>query len=384
MIKRIGTMAAVMMIAGASASGRDVVEVEVMSIERPPLIQMAILLDTSRSMSGLIDQAKTQLWSIVNEFATTRKEGKIPELHVALYEYGKSSVPAATGYIRQILPLTTDLDKVSEELFVLKTNGGAEYCGMVIQSAVESLAWSDNNDDFKVMFIAGNEPFTQGGVDYRMACKAAIEKGVIVNTIHCGSYEDGVNGKWQDGAALADGSYMHIDQNRKAVHIESPYDADITRLGVELNSTYIAYGVAGEVGKARQEEQDLNALNAAPGSGTQRMAAKSSGQYRNSGWDLVDAVTDDKVELAEVKAEDLPEEMQRMNEKEREDFVKAKTEARANIQQQIKELDAQRRTYIDGEMKKRADKGEDTLEKVMIKTVREQITRKNFRVEEGQ
>ncbi|MGH7127061.1 MAG: vWA domain-containing protein, partial [Planctomycetaceae bacterium] len=30
--------------------------------ESPPRIQMAILLDTSGSMSGLINQARTQLW----------------------------------------------------------------------------------------------------------------------------------------------------------------------------------------------------------------------------------------------------------------------------------------------------------------------------------
>ena len=52
-------------------------------------IQLAILLDTSSSMDGLIDQAKTQLWKIVNEFATAKKDGKAPRLQVALYEYGK-------------------------------------------------------------------------------------------------------------------------------------------------------------------------------------------------------------------------------------------------------------------------------------------------------
>ena len=109
-------------------------------IVKPPLIQIAILLDTSSSMSGLIDQAKTQLWSIVNEFVTTRRDGRIPELQVGLYEYGKSSIPAKEGYIRMILPLTTNLDKVSEELFVLKTNGGDEYCGQVIQSAAQGLS----------------------------------------------------------------------------------------------------------------------------------------------------------------------------------------------------------------------------------------------------
>ena len=42
---------------------------------------------------------------------------------VALYEYGKDSIPASEGYLRQILPLTDDLDEVSKQLFALTTNG---------------------------------------------------------------------------------------------------------------------------------------------------------------------------------------------------------------------------------------------------------------------
>src|SRR5438045_3476712 len=38
------------------------------AVEKPK-IQMAVLLDTSNSMDGLIGQARTQLWKIVNEFA---------------------------------------------------------------------------------------------------------------------------------------------------------------------------------------------------------------------------------------------------------------------------------------------------------------------------
>ena len=36
--------------------------------KRDASIQIALLLDTSNSMDGLIDQAKSQLWSVVNEF----------------------------------------------------------------------------------------------------------------------------------------------------------------------------------------------------------------------------------------------------------------------------------------------------------------------------
>src|SRR5688500_6199647 len=57
----------------------------------PPKVQVAILLDTSGSMDGLIEQAKNQLWKIVNQFAQLKRDRRTPVLEVALYEYGKSS-----------------------------------------------------------------------------------------------------------------------------------------------------------------------------------------------------------------------------------------------------------------------------------------------------
>ena len=54
-----------------------------------PSVQIAILLDTSNSMDGLIAQAKTQLWNVVNEFVRAKKNGRPPAIQVALFEYGK-------------------------------------------------------------------------------------------------------------------------------------------------------------------------------------------------------------------------------------------------------------------------------------------------------
>src|SRR3972149_550669 len=216
--------------------------IETPIVEKKPLVQMAILLDTSSSMSGLIDQARAELWSIVNEFIFARRNDHQPELQVALYEYGKSTLAEKDGYIRQIVPLTTDLDRISEELFALETIGGNEYCGWVIKEATQALKWSSNPEDLKVIFIVGNEPFTQGPIDYRQSCKDAISKGIVVNTIHCGSDSEGIDGKWKDGAILADGKYLNIDHNRKTIHIAAPQDKEIAELGIKLNDTYIAYG----------------------------------------------------------------------------------------------------------------------------------------------
>lgn len=345
---------------------------------RPHKIQLAILLDTSGSMSGLIEQAKTQLWTIVNEFATTKKDGRIPDFEVALYEYGKSSIPASEGYLRMILPLTTDLDKVSEELFALRTNGGEEYCGKVIQSATGALAWSASDEDLKVIFIAGNEPFTQGDVNFRKACPAAVARGIVVNTIFCGPYDKGVSTHWKDGALLADGKYMNINHNARAVHIDSPQDKEIARLGAELNATYVAYGSAGKICGDRQAEQDRNALSTSFHSAVQRVISKSSAQYRNAGWDLVDAVREGNLKIEEVKAEALPENMRKMTVAERKAYVETRARERKEIQDRIKKLNSERRKHVAAERKNLAESGENTLDAAIIKVVRAQAVKKNF------
>ncbi len=345
-----------------------------------PRVQMAILLDTRGSMSGLIDQARTELWAIVNEFITAKRDGQAPELRVALYEYGKSSLPASEGYLRMVVPLTMDLDKISEELFALKIGGSREYCGWVIKEATEELQWSTAPEDLKVIFIAGNEPFTQGKVKYQDACKAAIGKGIIVNTIHCGSSNDGINGKWKDGAMLADGQFLNIDQNKTAVHITAPQDAEIAELGVKLNSTYIAYGRLGREASRRQSRQDSNASSSSKLAATQRAVTKSSFNYRNDSWDLVDGLMNETVKLEDVKKEDLPKEMQDMSAEEQKAYVQQKTKERAQIQQKIQKLNEARKKYIAEEMKKQAKDGK-TLGSAAIKAIREQAEKKNFKFE---
>lgn len=345
--------------------------------EARPIVQLAILLDTSGSMEGLIEQAKGQLWKIVNEFISARQNGKVPEVQVALFEYGKSTLPAAEGYIRMIQPLSNDLDKISEELFALKTDGGDEYCGWVIREAVKRLGWSESPEVYRAIFIAGNEPFTQGEVSYSEACKSAVAKGIVVNTIHCGSSQDGIKTKWQDGALLADGKFMTIDQNQAIVHFEAPQDSEILRLSEALNSTYVAYGSVGRESLARQSVQDGNALALAPqGAAVNRALVKASSNYRNSNWDLVDAFKEKNVKLEELKKDDLPSELQKMNLNEQKVFLEKKAAERSELQTKINQLNEERNKYV--AEKRKGSASTNTLDAAIATVVREQAAKRNY------
>ncbi len=339
-------------------------------------IQLALLLDTSGSMDGLIEQAKSQLWKIVNELATSKKDGQQIDLNVALYEYGKQSIPADEGYLRNIVPFTQDLDKISDELFKLKTNGGDEYCGKVILNAVDNLQWNKSNENLKIIFIAGNEPFTQGNIDYKTACQKAVKKGIVVNTIFCGSFDEGIQTMWKDGADISDGKYMNIDHNAEIVHIDAPQDAEIIKLGQELNKTYIAFGNAGKEKKELQAEQDANSMSLSPGVMVERSVTKSGGQYNNSTWDLVDAKKDGSVKIEELKDEELPDEMKKMSVQERKTYLDKKEKERTQIQDKINKLNDERSKYV--AQKLLENKNDNTLDAVIIKTIREQAKQKNY------
>ena len=84
-------------------------------------IKVALLLDTSNSMDGPINQARAQLWELVNELAEARCGNDIqPDLKIALHEYGNDRLNAREGYIRMVNSFSSD--PVSYTHLTLPTN----------------------------------------------------------------------------------------------------------------------------------------------------------------------------------------------------------------------------------------------------------------------
>jgi hypothetical protein len=344
-----------------------------------PVVQIAVLLDTSGSMQGLIDQAKSQLWKIVNEFSQYKKNGQRPDVFVSLYHYGSPSLGADNGFVRQILPLSLDLDRVSDELFKLTINGGDEYCGAVIDHAVANLPWSNKAGDLKLIFVAGNEPFNQGHVAYQTAVEKAVKKGIIVNTIFCGNETTGINTHWKTGADLGGGAYSFIDGNKQAVHIESPQDAALVELSAALNKTYIPFGESGVSCAMNQTRQDFNAVSIKSAAAVERAATKASAVYRCASWDLVDASKDEKFDWKSVKVEYLPEALRKLSTDDLKKHVQQSGVEREGLQKKIRELQAARELFVAAKMKELAKENEkETLEIAIISAIRKQAQAQSF------
>ena len=108
------------------------------------------------------------------------------------------------------------------------------------------MSWSQDQSTYKVVFLVGDAPphmDYQDDVKYPQIVAAAAAKGIVVNTIQCGSMSDTV-APWQHIAALGHGRYFTVEQAGSAVAIETPFDAQIATLAAELDGTRLYYGSA--------------------------------------------------------------------------------------------------------------------------------------------
>ncbi|MCI0739224.1 MAG: VWA domain-containing protein [Gemmataceae bacterium] len=342
-------------------------------------VDVALCLDVSGSMQGLITSAKNKLWDIVNELA---KAKPTPRLRVALYSYGHSTYDAKKGWVRKELDLTTDLDMLYQKLFALTINGGDEYVGRVSRDAVVEQKWSEEKNALKLIFVAGNEPASQDPlVSMKQAAEIAKGKGILINPIYCGGSDDGDASSWRELAGLSGGRFASINQNQQ-IAINTPVDKDLAKLANELNATYVAYGKSQWKG-ANQATQTANSAQFGPANLAARVQAQNSVFYNCEDWDLVDKCKKDaKFDITKVPVDDLSEVMKNMTPEQRVAHVKEMTEKRAKLQKQIDELSVRRNDYIRDEMKRNPNPAAQAFDQALRQTLRIQAEAKGLKIPE--
>ena len=338
-------------------------------------VDLVICLDISGSMEELLDSARARVWDIVNEFARMRPT---PYLRVGLLSYGSDASTQEDGWITLHSDLTDDLDAIYAELMALRTSGGEEYVGRVLDVAVHEMDWSPAWDGLRLVFVAGNESADQGvdEVDFRRVALDAGDKDILINALYAGNREQGVSESWHEVAQHGHGNFSAIDAGRAIAQIPTPHDEPLLQLNASLNETYLAYGERGADGLANQLAQDNNASRLGVESCSSRIVAKGSALYTNASWDLVDALAKEDFNLASLRTQDLPEEMQGMDEQQRLSYVQAKRAQREGIQRQIQELSGKREAFL--VQAKKDELGALGLDDAIRQAIREQAKAKGF------
>ena len=119
---------------------------------RKPRVEVVFALDTTGSMSGLIDGAKRKIWSIVNEI---QKAEQKPEVRLGVVAYRDRG----DAYVTQTIPLSDDIDAVYAQLMRLSADGGGdepEDVNAALHEAVNNMAWSDGKGVLKLVFLVGD------------------------------------------------------------------------------------------------------------------------------------------------------------------------------------------------------------------------------------
>jgi len=350
-----------------------------------PKIQAAILLDVSNSMDGLIDQARNQLWSMVNVLSKVTCDGNMPAIEIALYEYGRANNDSKNGFVKQISSFTNDLDLLFKELTSLRTNGGDEYCGHVMYNSLKELNWDSLGNSYKVIFISGNESFLQGDISFTKACAEAKRKGIVINTIYCGNKDQGIREDWNLGAECGNGCFSNIDQNAQPLSIPTPYDSTIITLKEKLNETYIVYGPQGFIKYGEMLQADTIAVygNLMDPTKVVQYAIVKSNKVLNThpDWDLVDAYEKNPAILDTVDMKTVADSLRTKSRDELKKIVQSTAAEKKRVQEEIAWLAIKQEKFIKLEKEKRKANEPPTLESEIERIIREQVKRVNMKIQ---
>lgn len=309
---------------------------------QPVDAEVVFVLDTTGSMSGLIEGAKQKIWSIATNIVQTCG-GKV---RIGLVPYRDRN----DAYVTRVYPLSGDLDSVFCNLRTFTAAGGGDSPESVNQAlfeAVGKIAWSPASKPvLKAIFLVGDCPphmDYQDDVKFDVTCKIAAAQGIAIHTVQCGSQPE-TEPFWRAIAASANGSYSRIGQTGNMQLVPTPYDADIARITIELGSTALPYGKREEQVAYARRLKTLTAPGVKPGVVAERNAYNFA---------AAKAVADESRDLtvkpellASLKPEELPTSLRPLSPEERRTVLTRNRARQDEFNARLSELNRKRAAFL--------------------------------------
>ncbi|HWS54897.1 MAG TPA: VWA domain-containing protein [Pyrinomonadaceae bacterium] len=351
---------------------------------RQKTLEMVFVLDTTGSMGGLIEGAKQRIWGVVNEVMQSPSR---PDVRVGLVAYRDNG----DQYVTQILPLTNDLDRVYTTLMDFRAGGGGDWQENVrraLADGVRESGWSRPSPNVaQIIFLVGDAPphAYRNEPDTIATTAEAVGRGMTVNTIQCGSAAD-TRREWEQIARRGEGQFFAIAQDGGVQTVATPYDARLSELASRLGSTYMAYGGgAGPAGArfradadARQADAERKVAAEAPATATADRAANKALNRDAYVGDLLQSIENESVKLDDVRAEDLPDQLQKLPTAERRKEVERRLAERKQLREEIVTLSRQRDEFINAERRK-AGGNKVGFDAAVAAALKEQMAKKGIR-----
>ena len=343
-------------------------------------IEVVFVLDTTGSMSGLIQGAKDNIWSIASSMASAESSPTIKMGLVAYRDRGDD-------YVTQVVDLNEDLDTNYGKLLSFQAAGGGdgpESVNKGLYDAVNGMSWSQDKDTYRVVFLVGDAPphmDYQDEMQFPEIVKLANSKGIIVNAIQCGN-DGSATSFWKQIAQLGKGEFFQVEQNGGAVAVSTPYDEQIATLSRELDGTRLYYGDKSVKEEKRQKRAATELFNRSASSSSIARKAEfntsKSGKHNFVGKnELVDAISSGDVSLESITQDELPEELQSLGRDEQDKVIKEKALKREELKSKIAELSKKRGDYVKAELEKN-DEAEESLDMKIYRAVKSQASEKGL------
>ncbi len=340
---------------------------------KKPKVEVVFCLDTTGSMSHLIEGAKQKIWSIGNQIANGKPT---PALKIGLVAYRDRG----DAYVTKVFDLTDDLDAVHGELKTYQAGGGGdgpESVNEALHAAVHKVKWGADKSALRIIFLVGDAPPHMDYADdvkFPETCKKACEKAIIINSIQCGGDAECAK-TWRDICAKAEGSYVQIEQSGGVVAVATPFDKRLAELNDELTKTTIVFGDA-RMRREGEKKTEAALELAAPAKADRAGFGGKSGGVAT--YDLLDAVKAKKVELEKLKKEELPAEMRKMTLKEKKEHLEKLDKKRDGLRKEAVALDKKRTAFIQKELEKKGKDGKSAFDNQVLEMLRKQAKRSNI------
>jgi von Willebrand factor type A domain len=343
-------------------------------------VDVAFVLDTTGSMSGLIEGAKQKIWSIANDIADSQANGGQVNIRFALIGYRDRG----DAYITKTFDLTNDMNGIYGHLLEFRAKGGGDRPESVNQALYESISdlqWDRAPGTLRLVFLVGDAPphmDYQNDIPYAVTLRNARDADIIVNTVQAGRHAD-TSKVWHEIADLGDGEYLAIAQNGGMQQVRTPFDEQIETMQRTMNGTVLGYGASAAQAEVRSKRSMALSAPAPVASDMASFRYKTGKKNKviTGGNELVEDYEDGKVKLERLKESELPASLKGLSldeQKQRLDGLAAKRKAlNTDMEVLVKKRDA----FLKAEAKKRAkDAPSDAFDIKVRDTIRKQAAAK--------
>lgn len=311
-------------------------------------IELMFVLDTTGSMGGMLEGAKTKIWGIVNDLLQRQNQaGAATTIRVGLVAYRDRG----DAYVTRITPLSANLDAVYSQLMSFRPEGGGDTPEDVRSAMADALragGWSRPGPrTSQVLFLVGDAPpQSYRNVASTVAtASAARRRGILVNAIQCGA-DPVTTEAWHDVAQHGGGEYFAIAQDGGVEAIATPYDQPLAELGQQMGETYMAYGADRHARQSSQLAMEARVAAAAPPAAVAERAVNKA--LNDRAYDESDLVqkAEAGARVATVAEAELPEKLRALPAAQRQAALDRAVAERKTLKAKILTLSRQREHYL--------------------------------------